>query len=456
MIRASLLLSLLLAGAVTAAEPGDYAWGWPLQLQQDAAAHRVELPEAVYRQLRDPRLRDLEVFNAAGESVPFGPVPAPPSAQAEPLRMTLPWFLLPDRQAEAVVAQAVTLRIERDADGRLRGLDAAVPDAADGDSAGSLLVELDAPEARLDGLELHWTRDGDVSARFRVAVSDDLARWRTLRDAVGVADLQQGGFSLLRNRIDLPRLGERYLLLTRIDGGTPLAVEHVTGLVRAPQQFELPALQWIELTATVDPTEPSAWLYEAPGPLPVSQIDVRLASANSVAALEVSSRDLAHGDEHAARWRRRAGFTAFRLAGPDGEAAPIESQAQPITPTRDRHWRVSAGPGLDRPPTLRLGYRPDVFALLARGQGPFLLAAGSAQAQRPDYPIAALLAEWRARREAGLAMAEASLGNAEQLAGDAAYRSGRALPWRQWLLWGVLVLGAGLVLGMVVKLVRGE
>jgi hypothetical protein len=93
--------------------------------------------------------------------------------------------------------------------------------------------------------------------------------------------------------------------------------------------------------------------------------------------------------------------------------------------------------------------------LLPRGEGPFLLGAGSARAQRPDYPIAALLAEWRARREAGLAMAEASLGSAEPLAGDAAYRPGMALPWRQWLLWGVLVLGAGLVIGMVVKLVRG-
>jgi hypothetical protein len=446
MIR--VLLLCLLGLPVLAATPADYAYQWSLELVPGASAHRVALTPALYAQVSDPGLRDLEVFNAAGESVPFGPIAAQADPPPPPALEPVPWFLMPDRQARAAVSQSLTLRIKRDALGRLRALDAGAADAAGQERVSSVLIDLDPAPGAVQWLEVQWEREADVSARYQIAASHDLMRWRTLSEGVGLVDLRQGDFELHRNRIDLPPHTERYLLLTRIDGGIALAITEVRAAARPLSEFSASLLQWVELDADPVVGEEGVYRYQAPGPLPVTQASVRLASPDSVVEVQLASRD-----DSEQGWRPRTRFTAFRVGEPGGEE--VTNEAQQIRPGRDRQWQVRTGPGLDQPPRLRLGYRPDEFALLARGQGPFVLAVGSARAQRPDYPVAALLVELRARRGLEWRLADAGIGSVETTGGAVAYTVERTLPWRQWLLWGVLVMGALLVVGMVLRLARG-
>jgi hypothetical protein len=51
----------------------------------------------------------------------------------------------------------------------------------------------------------------------------------------------------------------------------------------------------------------------------------------------------------------------------------------------------------------------------------------------------------------------ASIGAGSALSGDAALAAAaRPVPYRQWILWGVLLLGAAFIVGMVMKLLRGQ
>ena len=192
------------------------------------------------------------------------------------------------------------------------------------------------------------------------------------------------------------------------------------------------------------------FVYRSDGPFPVERLGVTLAERNAAASVIIESR--ARAD---LPWRERARGAVFRVAGKDGgiESAPLE-----IPLVRDREWRVRTEPPQIRPPTLTLGYRPDQFAFLTQGEGPFRLAAGSARSQRGSFPLHAVLVELRNTRGDTWLPPEARLGRGTELAGGAALAprpdaSGSPTPW-QWLLWGLLLAGAFTVVTMVLKLLR--
>lgn len=438
---AACLIGLALPLAAPAGSRTDYAWQWPIELAERAPAHRLLLDEAVYARIQHPALRDLEAFNAAGEPVPFGPLPLEPS-RAPGTRWPLAWFALPAGPGDADPGR-IRLHIERGSDGRLRRLDAEIPDGAVAAASADLLLDLGEARPPLDRIELQWTRDGDRVVRFRVSASEDLLGWQAVHGEARLLDLEQGPHRLLRQRIALPQVRERYLLLERLDDGAPLPVTAIEAVGADAVEQVGAALQWTTLPAEPDPELPGAYRYRLPGPLPVDRLALELASSNSVATVTLSSRD---GDD--AAWQPRSRFTAFRLDSVDGT---IDSDPQAITPTRDRQWQLHAEPPLDRPPTLRVGWHPDSFALLARGDGPYLLAAGSARAQRADYPLAVLLDGLR-ERGGDWHLPAARLGAGAPLSGDVALSA--PLPIRQWALWAVLIAGAALVIGMVLRLAR--
>src|SRR5438477_12834416 len=87
------LAGLLLTTAAAATGLKDYARQWPVSAT-DEGAYAVTLDPAIYHQLVRRDLGDLAAFNADGDTLPFGPMPAsyaaPPSVWREAA-----WFALP-------------------------------------------------------------------------------------------------------------------------------------------------------------------------------------------------------------------------------------------------------------------------------------------------------------------------------------------------------------------------
>lgn len=456
-VAGGLLLALVVSSAMAQRQdapplPSDFAEAWPVQGDDggEGLLHFVLTP-AIYARLARSDLADIAAFNANDEAIPLGQVALVlerPLHTRPPVPMAVPMFVVPRATRDGV--ERPTLLIERDADGRLRRLDAELAPLATDGSASDLLLDLSALDAPVVALDLAIAPDaGRVSARVDVEGSRDLSSWRGLVRDQAVVSLNDNGVRLERLRLEFTATSLPYLRLRRVDGNAPLPIAAVNAQRARRTALPEPARENFTLVGTPGGPMAGAYEYASAGPFPIDRIAVELAERNAVSRVVVESRD-----DPGLPWRERARGTAFRL-GADGGigAAPFD-----IGAVRDRHWRVRTDPAQPRAPVLTLAYRPDPFVLLAQGEAPYRIAAGSRRAVRPDYPLRPVLAEVQSRRGDGWLPPVATLGAPVVLSGDAAMRPlptpSQPASWRHWVLWGVLLAGAALVIGMVLQLMR--
>lgn len=452
------LLSALLmavAGAAAAQTPDDFAWQWSIETKGDDGAHALVLDEAVYARISRADLRDLAVFNADGQPVPFAPLPWKATTQEE--RVQLNWLRLPVAAEDATAAgggDSLSLRVERDENGRIRDLQLDSHGTAGDAPSTDLLIDLGERPEPVGSLKLTLGEAAVLPVNLRVAVlaSDDLAHWRPLGSELALLAIDDNGMRIERLRLDFETSQERYLRLALESGSDwpDLArIEHE----RRETGTGLPDWRSVEIEGVAVAGEPGAFDYRAPGPLPVGRADVVLAAANTVAAVRIETRDQLGEDIDGREtdwWKPAAEFTAFRLGGSD----EVRHLPADVGIVRDRHWRVHTSPALAQPPRLRLSYRPDRFVMLAQGPAPYRLFAGSARTVRPDYPVSAALAAAGAARPEGWQPPEATLRAGEVAAGDAVLGADRGPQYRRWALWAVLAIGAALVLFASLRVLR--
>ncbi len=449
-MKIRLMVLWLLSGVALAAERDEFAWQWSLPLEGDEGLVSVELDESMYRHIQRADLRDLAAFNGAGEMIPLMPV-NPPGRVLEsppPTELPVPWFRVP--RADVGGDERISLLIAREPDGRLTRLQAEVTAEGAAAAAEDLLIDLSALEKEIATIAFDFELAPGTSLNARVDVdgSDDLSRWRNLSHGQALVDLSAGDARLQRHRLMFPATRYKYLRIRRTDDEQPLPVtrvgaleaQHAAGVVSRP-------LSELSVDGEAVASELGTFHYRSDGPFPVRQVNLRLADRNAVAEVVLSSRE-----NESQGWRQRVRFTAFQIESGSDSARNL---AQDVGQVRDRLWRVQTVPVQSRAPALELAYAPDHFLLMTQGEGPFLLAAGSVRVDRPDYPLGALLADLRKARGEDWQPPQIAAGPGTALAGDAALQPLPApLPLRRWLLWGVLVAGAGLLLMMVISLLR--
>ena len=431
--------------------PNDFARAWSIDGDARDGLLRFTLTPEVYAQLARDDLADIAAFNAADQAVPLGPVALVVERAQQmpaPAPTLVPMFSVP-RTERGSDAGRVALAVTQNTDGTLRRLDAELA-PADAASAQDVLLDLSAVAGEVVGLQFAVTSDAArLNARVDVEGSSDLSSWRGLVRDQAVVSLNENGVRLERLRIEFAATDLPYLRVRRVDGKAALPLASVHALRARRTRVPEPALADVNLAGAGDANPPGAFVYRSAGPFPVERVAIELAERNAVARVVIESRD-----DPGLPWRERARGAAFLLGGDDGIGAP----AFDVPVVRDRHWRVRTEPAQAGAPRLTLSYRPDQFVLLAQGDAPYRLAAGSRRATRPDYPLRVVLAEVQSRRGDDWLPPEAALGTSLELAGEAAMQPApkQATPatFRHWLLWGVLLAGAALVVGMVLHLLR--
>ncbi|TXH73304.1 MAG: DUF3999 domain-containing protein [Lysobacteraceae bacterium] len=447
----ALAVSAASAQAPQASKPGDYAYQWPLRSEGDSAAWQFALTPEVYAVLKDKALGDLEVFNAQGQAVPVARMTIDPATQPGVAQVTVPAFPLP--RATVAMGDDLSLRLERDDDGRLRSLQA---DVVSAEPQGFIDYVLDADVGRrpqrvstVDRLDLHWPETGrDMRTRFAVDGSDDLEHWQPLVDAAAVISLRRDGAVLQRRDIVLPATALRYLRLRQLDGDALPSLQITARRTRAGA----PPSHWRRLRAEfVDAVRDEhgggqLYRYRLPALLPVGRIGVTLGADNATAEVTIDTRS-----EEA--WLPVGRTLLFRLR--QGEQR-IDNEDMALTvPTAARELRLRSPIALNPAPVVEVSYLPDRFIFLAQGTGPYTLAAGSRNAHRPELPVEQALAPLRKQFGADWQPAMATLGARAVSAGDAAYAEPRKpFDWRNALLWALLIGGAVVVAGFALTLLR--
>lgn len=428
------------AGSAAAAPvPGDFAYGMELAITGSSPLGAVTLPDAVYRGVTRGDLADLRVFNASGEAVPhqLRRIEAAPVAAA--LRV-LPLFPVYGSPAQK---QGLFLEIRTDDAGAIAEVRTAA-EAADLRVLGYLLdaSRLEAPVA---ALELDWPPSAQAGVTpVRVEGSDDLEHWRQLGEA-SVVGLRYGGHDLRRSAIPLEAVRTRYLRL--VFPGAPQALPLTAVSARLAGAPAEPPRRWASAGDTVQPQPPGEFILDVGGRMPVDRARVQLSEANTLVQVRLFSRATEQ-----VPWQPRQTGLAYRLRADGEELTGPDLEFPPVS---DRYWllRVEGGLG-SAVPRLELGWLPHRLLFLARGEGPFTLAYGSARLAPADVVDGELLAHLT-KEQRRLAVATAVAGAPRVLGGEAMLRPpAPPLPWKKWLLWSTLLLGVALMAAMAVRLYR--
>jgi len=441
--------ALLGAAAVAAApRPEDFAFGFPIETEGEAALWRFELPEAVYRHVTRADLGDLRVFDGAGNVVPHT-LGRPALLDAEPpAAVKLSFFPIYGTDDGGDAGRS--MRIVTNEQGSIVDVIGGAPLAAKSARLKSYLIDTSPLERIPSALSLSWKGGSEAgfAVTLRLDSADELTAWRPLVPRASLADLSFGDARLIHREIALPPRRAKYL---RIIWPVELREVRLTAIqARFPALRQPPPRHWLTLSDGEMTQEPTALEFNSNGHWPVDRLRLALPTRNAVlrGTLESRNRPEAH-------WHRRFQGLFYRL---EHNGAVLASEPVKIAPTADPHWRLRPAAKEGWPngprPALELGWVPHELTFLAQGQPPYTLAFGSATVEAPAQPVDALLKQIDRERQSAL-IRPARLGQQTPLGGEQRLQPPPPpLPWKQWLLWTVLVLGVGLLGWMVRRLMR--
>jgi hypothetical protein len=429
--------------ALGAFGPGDFARGIEIA-PPPGPFFRIDLPEAVFSGTAWPDLRDVRVFNRAGEPVPFARM-TPPRAPGEVTRVSLRSFRLQGISSDGVPQIALGTSD--------RGLEVRVAPGKSQDTGVEYVLASTRPDLQtpIHRLLLEWQeRDTNWRQTVTVSVSTNLENWSTVAFARPLMDLKTADGSRLQHR-DIsvePQMpvSARYWRLQFGPGEAPVLTS-VDGEARSAA----PDLPGVPLPTTPVAAENGAAVYELRAAQPLTRLRITPQDANSVLPLIVESRE-----QDTESWMMVARTMAYRLnaSGAEQFSDPIVLNGRYVKAIRLRPLGTSWGSGM---PIVDVERDPLALVVNARGAGPFLLAWGSRAASDSAVSFAELVPNLTSDRLLEIPAGEPR-GSSRVLGGDskltAVAPAERAARWQTTLVWIVLIGGAGALAFLALRLWR--
>jgi hypothetical protein len=448
---AFLMVILIFAGCGTSKEtptPQDFAFGLPIETSAEGAIFEAPLPLDFYRGLTGNDANDLCVFNGHGEVVPYAVRRAAQDALSPPAPVPLPFFPIPAKPDGSRKVDDITVQVQRDTTGAVIRLDTAEQVMKEAGIAG-YLIDATSLKRPVKALEFQWTFTGDgFVGSLKIEGSDDLAHWSAVGEGGVIANLQYGEHRLVQNRIEFRPMNRKYI---RFHWPAVLQQVQLIGASAelVPETAEQPR-QWVSVAATVKQGGPGEYFFEAPGPLPVDRIRVKLPQKNTLAAAELFSRDDAKNP-----WAARGTGLVYQLRM---EGEELVNPDFTLSPSPGRFWTLrvrQSGGGLGRGmPEIEMGWIPQHLLFVARGEGPFLLAYGNAQRLFANTRTDDLLAGLPEKSQATASAKPAAFGAQIVLGGETRLKTSPVVDMRKYVLWAVLILAVAVLAWMSLLLYR--
>ncbi len=426
----------------------DFAYGMELSVSGNNSIYGLILPAEVYQGCTRADLGDLRVFNAQ-YTVPYV-IRSQVSKKTKRAAQALPFFpLFSDTQDKG--GTPPNLHIATNSQGTIIDIRQPTALVEKKQVATAYILDTSALDHPADWLEVTWAGQGEqFSTSVRLDSSKDLNSWHSQVRSTALAELLFGGHSLLRKRIMVPRGIQRktYLRLSWPAGKDGVRLTSIRAGYNREARNHPRTFQRLTGTSSSHTEQgKKGYQYDSKGFFPVDQLKVRLAEQNSLAQVTLFSRA-----NEKASWQRRSSFLAYRLTV---DGVSLDNGTISINRTTDRYWRleVAGDSGTHQMPTLEIGWLPGQLLFLAQGEQPYTLAYGRAELQATRYQVDRLLKAVAPQSEKKL-VAPAQAGSEKILGGGERRTVAQKLPWQQWLLWLVLLVGVLLVGMMALKLYR--
>jgi hypothetical protein len=440
----------VLAGTPAAQE---FAYGLLLDTQGDGAIYSLVVPDDVYRHTQRADLGDVRVLNASGEAVPHVLREAFENESDLRTQEDVPFFPLVG-DAEGPKGTDLAVNVKRRADGMIISIETDNAAVSGKKGIGSYILDLSGLKTEIGKLCFTWNSGELPFTTVRLLQSDDLIHWRSLVDSATLADLEYNGHRVAQKDIVLPFKPLKYLKMTGDKGQKPPDLQKVTAL---PEKLAMrQQRRWFSLGSGLVGHERVRTVidYTSEFHLPVNGARVRFPEVNSMIRASVQSRP-----DGKSPWVSRCSAVFYSLkmgsAGMDNDICLFGR-------TNDRQWRleiIEDGAGLeknDRAPSLELGWNAAEILFVARGPAPFTLAYGSGLiAGNPGQSATGMILQAVSGKHPEQLVRPAVLGKKIELGGKSALEAPPPpLPWKQWILWAVLLVGIGLLALMVRHLQR--
>ncbi|WP_375591856.1 DUF3999 domain-containing protein [Chitiniphilus eburneus] len=444
-IRLFCLTAALLAGPAPAADnAADYPTHTPLTLTGQGPWYRLALPMDARLAARHADLRDLRVFDAQGQTVPYAlrQVTAPATRSQREISARL----FPLRGPVGETTTTGTLRVLRNSEGTI----VEVPAAPAGNGKPVLrgwLLDLGTGKDRPRRLTLTWNEADEGFQRFAIDTSDDLTDWRPLGSGQ-IARFSFNGEHIDQPEIELSDAPARYLRLQWLspEQAPELRAARLDG-VRS--QGGGATVSWSgPLSGRVGKN--GEYLYRLPLALPLTAMRVSLDQPNTVAPVTVSGRL----NDHAPwQWLMATVLTRVSVGKEEVRLEEIVLPGQKVNELKLAPDQRGGGLGA-QPPTVRVALPAMELVFLARGTPPYRLALGKANAQSAALPLATLVPGYDDAKLATMGSAKAGFAPTDtaRQAPNAATTAGA--DWRRWALWALLLAGVGLLAAMAASLIR--
>lgn len=445
------VLAALVIAANAAADneiPGqdEYAWSFPIRIEQPAEFMATVIPLEVYRSVTDPGLRDLGVYNRSGHAVPR--IIRQPRETVDDIEYPTPLGMVPLYGELQASQERLRLLMQSNAAGTTLQFDSNIAEPLDPSlELRAVIVDLRDIENAFQALEFEWAVEATgFIGNVTIDEGDDLARWRRLAEGT-LAELEFEGTRIEQRRIELPRESGDFLRITWREMPRDWRLEAVTGIRReaGPEH----AREWI----TLDPIERSedgrSFIFDIGGYPPVDRVDLQLPGQNVAVRAAI---DLSHRKESG--WLRAHEGLFYRVSRSGHE---ISSKPARQGRGRAERWRVTILSGqVAGDVQLRLGWLPEQLLFLSQGEPPFMLASGRARDRVERFPQDRLLGDKAIfsmldrAGEPGTAMVGARI----EAAGAMVMKDARTWTWRTIAVWIGLVAAVLLVGWLAWSLMR--
>ncbi|MHB1122038.1 MAG: DUF3999 family protein [Ramlibacter sp.] len=452
LVALGVLLACAGAACAESVRPGDFTWRAPLQAPAGAALVRAELPAQALLHGQTDDLRDLRVFNAAGEAVPFALLAPPAPGAASPRARTATAAALPLYAAVDQARPAQGSTEVRIADGagrrsvwvRMDGSD--LPGAPRLDS---VLIDTRAQQQALGAIEIHGTLPANAPVQLRVASSADLAQWTTLPVRGRLYRFEgDGAPSNMTLEFERPVVLEGRFLRLDWSGQAGVAVTGATGLLA--HAAATPARVGAPLPAARAAGAGALEIATAFA-TPLAGLALETPVANSLWPVRVLVRN-----EASLPWRQVGNTVVYRLANGGADAT---NPALALPGVSARWLRLESTNGADLAQArlqASAEFHPVRLVFVASGRGPFELATGRAAAPAAALPLATITGTLGTRKldELPLAAVGTPVIQVARPAAWAALWPGGDPPGQATVLWTVLVAGVLVLAAVAWSLLR--
>jgi len=424
----------------------------PLELRGSGPYYQISLPLDVTFASHFTDLRDLRVFNAQGETMPFSLTHGQSRTEQALQKTNLTWFPLYS-SAEPTSGDMPEIRVTRNAEGTVVSVTKANEKEVKGKKLRGYLLDASQSKNAFQTLELDWDSNVSGFQQLSIEASDDLKNWHTWQDAARLARFEYNGQHIERKDIELTGQHANYLRLQwrDIDQAPPLKSAVLT---TSSSTYQSAPFLWSTPFAPSH-SDNDEYEYQLARLVPAERIRIAIPQINALAPVEIWGKGDANGS-----WYRITQTVLYRLqaGGKEWQQPDIQLSAQPVRYLKLKVDKRSGGLG-QGVPTLSIGLTSRQLVFLGRGQAPFVLAVGSDAAKSANLPITTLIPGYGTDNSPLVSGAELGmLGSSSSTGGEVpiSKKSGifDNVNWNTVILWIILLTGVTALGVMAARLSR--